>query len=161
MLRKVCQIQDLQIQNLVLDKLKQLVDIYAIRKKLKIGSLKTAHVGYVKRIYHLFNFLSLHLFLFNTFRSRPPETLCWCPPSLREKVLAWFSSSVFTAYFLSAFSIGISIGVFYIYFLSMYVCVDFLTLFLSRIFKCQSALTFRSGIYKSSQMRRYYFTDLM
>ena len=42
-----------RIWNLVLDKLKQLVTFIPLRKKLKSRNRKTAHVGYVKLIYHM------------------------------------------------------------------------------------------------------------
>ena len=58
---------------------------------------------------------------------------------LRENALTWFSSSAFTANFLSAFSVGIFHLILYIffliYFLFMYVYVDFKT-FISIVFKC-------------------------
>ena len=52
--------------NLVPDKLKQLVEIQAFKKEIKKGKPKTAHIGYVKLVYHmliLFKFLSLYLHL--------------------------------------------------------------------------------------------------
>ena len=62
--------------------------------------------------------------------------------------LTWFSSGAFTAYFLSVFSIGISIGMFlYIFFSCMYTQIFFF-FFISYIFKCQRALTLDLGYRK-------------
>ena len=81
-----------------------------LRKKLKGGRWKTAHVDYVKRIYHmlvLFEVLRLSLF-FNTHSGAVHEILSYEGSFLRDKTLTWSFSRQFTAYFLSAFSVAIS-----------------------------------------------------
>ena len=105
-----------------------------LRKRLKSGKQKTAHVGYVKLIYHmlvLFEVLSLYLFL-KTRLGAVHQKLSYEGHLLRENALTWSSSSALTGYFLSAFSIGFFLKYIFVF---MHVYVDFKTFF-SIIFKC-------------------------
>ena len=95
-----------RIWNLVPDKLKQLVDIFiSLRKKLKRGSRKTAHVKLIYYMLVLFEVLSLPLFI--SHLGAVLQKLSYEGSFLREKAMRWSVSSALTAYFLSTFSIGI------------------------------------------------------
>ena len=92
-----------------------------LRKKLKSGSRKTTHVGYVKLMYHmlvLFEVLSLYLFL-KTHLGAVHQKLSYERSFLRENALTWSTSSALTAYFLSAFSIAI----FFLNIFSFHACI--------------------------------------
>ena len=118
-----------------------------LRKKLKTGSQKTAHVGYVKRIYNMFAlFYSFKFFLvFETHIGAVHQKLSYEGSFLRKNALTWFSSNTYIAYFLSAFFIGIFylfiylfiyLSIYlsiYLFIYSFYVYVDFKT-FISIIF---------------------------
>ena len=95
-----------RIWNLVPDKLKQLVDIFvSLRKKLKRRSRKTAHVKLIYHMLVLFEVLSLSLFISHS--GAVHQKLSYEGSFLRENAMRWSVSSALTAYFFSAFSIGI------------------------------------------------------
>ena len=111
-----------------------------LRKKLKSGSRKTAHVGCVKLVYHvlvIFEVLRLYLLL-KTYSGTVHQKLSYGESFLQENAMTWSSSSALTVYFLSVFSIGTFLHFFFFFFMHVY--VDFRT-FISIIFKCYSALT--------------------
>ena len=124
-----------RIWNLVPHKLKQLLDIHAFKKENKKWKsencpFRLCKTKLIYRMSVLFLFASLYLLLKAHSRA-VHQKLSYEGSFLRENALTWSSSSAFTAYFLSAFSIGL----FKIYFLFMHVYVDF-KIFISVIFKC-------------------------
>ena len=99
-----------------------------LRKKLKGGRWKTAHVDYVKRIYHmlvLFEVLRLSLF-FNTHSGAVHEILSYEGSFLRDKALTILIHMILS--FSNSFSLSILKG-FNLLFLSLFVTLslNFLT----------------------------------
>ena len=111
-----------RIWNLVPHKLKQLLDIHAFKKENKKWKsencpFRLCKTKLIYRMSVLFLFASLYLLLKAHSRA-VHQKLSYEGSFLRENALTWSSSSVFTAYFLSAFYIGFFFK--YIFFSCMY-----------------------------------------
>ena len=97
-----------RIWNLVPHKLKQLLDIHAFKKENKKWKSENCPFRLCKTYIPHVGFIFICKFVLaleSTFKSSPKK-LSYEGSFLRENALTWSSSSVFTAYFLSAFYIG-------------------------------------------------------
>ena len=112
-----------RIWNLVSDKLKQLVDFRAFKKEIKKWKPKNSPFWLCKTYIPYVGFIQSFKFVlvFERHTVVAHQKLSYEGSFLRENALTWISSSAFTAYFLSAFSIGIFYFILFIYlFIFMY-----------------------------------------
>ena len=99
-----------RIWNLVPDKLKQLIDILAFKKEIKKWKPKSCPCRLCKTFIPYVGFILRFKFVlvFETHLGAIQQKLAYEGFFLQKNALICFSSSTFTAYFLSALSVGIS-----------------------------------------------------
>ena len=110
-----------RIWNLVPNKLKQLVNIHAFKKEIKKWKPENCPCRLCKTYIPHVGFIWSFKFVlaFETHSGAFHQKLSYEGSFLRENALTWSSSSAFTAFFLSAFSIGI----FFLDIFSFHACI--------------------------------------